>query len=62
MHSSMKGAEFCALREGMGLTQEQLAVAMGVRTRTISRWENGSNIPVPAERLLRLIANMSEDK
>lgn len=33
------------LREEKGMTQEQLAETVGVSNRTISRWENGRNIP-----------------
>ena len=33
------------LRENKGLTQEQLAEHFYVSTRTVSRWETGSNMP-----------------
>ena len=33
------------LRKEKGLTQEQLAEQFQVSRRTISRWENGSNLP-----------------
>ena len=33
------------LRKGKGLTQEQLAEHFFVSTRTVSRWETGSNMP-----------------
>ncbi|MDD4082277.1 MAG: helix-turn-helix domain-containing protein [Sphaerochaetaceae bacterium] len=33
------------LRKEKGLTQEQLAEKFNVASRTISRWENGSNMP-----------------
>ncbi len=33
------------LRSERGLTQEQLAEAMGVTNRSVSRWETGSNLP-----------------
>ena len=33
------------LRKEKGLTQEQLAEQFGVSNRTVSRWENGSNMP-----------------
>lgn len=33
------------LRKDKGLTQEQLADEMGVSNRTVSRWENGYNLP-----------------
>lgn len=33
------------LRKKKGLTQEQMAEKLHVSGRTISRWENGSNLP-----------------
>lgn len=33
------------LRKEKGITQEQLAEIMGVSSRTVSRWETGSNMP-----------------
>ena len=33
------------LRKGKNLTQEQLAEHFGVSSRTVSRWENGNNMP-----------------
>ncbi len=33
------------LRKERGLTQEQVAELFGVTDRTVSRWENGKNIP-----------------
>ena len=33
------------LRKQKGLTQEQLAEQFGVSDRTVSRWENGNNMP-----------------
>ncbi len=33
------------LRERLGLTGQDLAVAIGVSVSTISRWENGKNRP-----------------
>ncbi len=33
------------LRKEKGITQEQLAERMGVSSRTVSRWETGSNMP-----------------
>ena len=33
------------LRREKGITQEQLAEELGVSGRTISRWENGNNMP-----------------
>lgn len=39
------GAFLKALRAERGLTQEQLAEKMLVSSRTVSRWETGSNLP-----------------
>lgn len=33
------------LRKGKGITQEQLSEMLGVSNRSISRWENGVNMP-----------------
>ena len=33
------------LRKEKGLTQEQLAEVLNVSSRTVSRWETGSNMP-----------------
>ncbi|MBQ8967357.1 helix-turn-helix transcriptional regulator [Ruminococcus sp.] len=33
------------LRKERGMTQEQLAEKFGVTARTVSRWENGNNMP-----------------
>ena len=33
------------LRKEKGITQEQLAEQFSVSNRTISRWENGNNMP-----------------
>ena len=33
------------LRKKKGLTQEQIAEKFNVSNRTISRWENGNNMP-----------------
>ena len=39
------GAFLKELRTGKSLTQEQLAEKLGVAGRTVSRWENGNNMP-----------------
>jgi putative transcriptional regulator len=46
-----------ALRQHLGLTQEQMAVEMGTRQQTISEWETGQYQPRgTSARLLALIA------
>ena len=46
-----------ALRQHLGLTQEQLANEMGTRQQTISEWETGLYRPRGlSERLLSLVA------
>lgn len=39
------GAFLKKLRKEKGLTQEQLAEKLNVSSRTVSRWETGSNMP-----------------
>ncbi len=39
------GALLRELRKEKGLTQEAWAERMGVSNRTVSRWENGNNLP-----------------
>ncbi len=39
------GSFLKALRKEKGITQEQLAEALNVSGRTVSRWETGSNMP-----------------
>lgn len=36
-----------AIREAMGLTQEQFAAQFGVTVATVNRWENGRAVPQP---------------
>lgn len=43
-------ANFRALREICGVTQQQVADAMGVRVMTVKRWEKGET-PVPDDAL-----------
>jgi putative transcriptional regulator len=46
-----------ALRQHLGLTQEQMAAEMGTRQQTISEWETGRYQPRgTSARLLALIA------
>lgn len=39
------GNRICALRKKMGLTQDQLAEAMGVSAQAVSKWENDLSCP-----------------
>ncbi len=49
--------EVRALREHLGLTQEQMAAELGARQQTISEWETGRYQPRgTSARLLTLIA------
>ena len=45
MNQKKMGAFIKTLRKENNLTQEQLAEALGVSNRTVSRWETGINIP-----------------
>jgi len=45
MDQTKIGAFLRELRKGKNLTQEQLAEKMNVSSRTVSRWETGSNMP-----------------
>lgn len=45
MDQQKTGSFLKELRKGKRLTQEQLAEHQNVSTRTISRWETGSNMP-----------------
>lgn len=50
-----------ALREHLGMTQEQLADELNVRQQTISEWETGQYRPRGAsERLLNIVAERAE--
>lgn len=54
-----------ALREGLGLTQEELARLIGVSGRTVSRWETGDSEPTALalkgiRRWQRVLARLQE--
>jgi DNA-binding transcriptional regulator YiaG len=50
-----------ALRQHLGLTQEQMAAEMGTRQQTISEWETGQYQPRgTSTRLLTLIAERGD--
>jgi DNA-binding transcriptional regulator YiaG len=51
------GQQVRALRQHLGLTQEEMAAEMGTRQQTISEWETGQYQPRGTSvRLLALIA------
>lgn len=52
------GARIRAARKGAGLSQEKLAVELGVSWSTVNRYESGNTTP-PLNRL-RLIAEVLE--
>ncbi len=45
MNQQKIGCFLKALRKEKGLTQEQFAEIVNVSNRTVSRWENGNNMP-----------------
>ena len=45
MNQQRTGEFLKHLRKEKGLTQEQLAEQFSVSSRTVSRWETGSNMP-----------------
>ena len=45
MDQKKTGTFLQSLRKEQGMTQEQLAERFGVSSRTVSRWETGSNMP-----------------
>ena len=45
MDQQKTGGFLKELRKEKGITQEQLAEVFGVSSRTVSRWENGVNMP-----------------
>ena len=52
----MKGAALRKQRKILGMTQVELAHALGVTGNTIARWErNEVNMPEPAARLVMLL-------
>lgn len=54
--SAMPTDEFRREREALGLTQRQLALALGVAEITVRKWENGSNPISPM--VVRLLATL----
>ncbi|HET9199686.1 MAG TPA: helix-turn-helix transcriptional regulator [Dehalococcoidia bacterium] len=59
--ASWDAAGVRALREHLGMTQQQLAAEMGARQQTISEWETGQYQPRGSSaRLLSLIAERAD--
>lgn len=49
------------IREGMGMTQERFATALGISVKTLRNWEQGRREPSgPAMRLLEIAAKHPE--
>ena len=60
----MTPKQIVALREALGLTQEQLAEKIGARRPTVSRWESGANKPTGAnlKNLLELAKKLKKTR
>ncbi len=55
---NLSGKEFRFLRHELNLTQQNLALILGVSVQSVARWEKDQmkeGIPGPAQRLLRLL-------
>jgi len=56
-----RASDLAAIREQLGLTQEQLGALLDVSRVTVSRWEGGQQpIPGAALRLARILAEHPE--
>ncbi|MDO8474593.1 MAG: helix-turn-helix domain-containing protein [Candidatus Rokubacteria bacterium] len=59
----VKPPELRRIRAEMGLTQTELAEALGVHRVTVARWETGERgIPEPVARLLQRIRSEKKRK
>lgn len=56
--SSKTDIDVRALREALGMTQEEFARAVGVSFTTVSRWERGRGTPSPLA--LRRLAELRD--
>ena len=45
MDQTKIGKFIAELRRDRGMTQEQMAEKLGVSAKSVSRWENGRNLP-----------------
>ena len=61
MESKLTAQDARDIRAQLGLTQEQMAITMGVRVRTIARWEASGKVPKTAATLMRLLITMTEE-
>ncbi len=60
---TMTPAQFKAARDALGLTQEQLAKAIGVERNTVSRWECGeSPISIMVMLTMRLLTQTKQTR
>ena len=57
----LEGKEIRRLREARGLTQEQLAQAVGVGMRTVGAWERGETVPLNRMGMLEEFFGVSEE-
>jgi transcriptional regulator with XRE-family HTH domain len=58
----MDGDEIRRLREARGLTQQQLAAAIGVGMRTIGNWERGETVPLNRMGMLEHFFGVAVDR
>lgn len=58
-HNDNDNNEIKKLRQGLGYTQEELAMFLGVTVTTISRWEN--NHYQPSKLARRLIEELKKE-
>ncbi len=56
MNETMDGVQIRALRDRLGLTQEQFAYRLGVTFSTVNRWEN--NHATPSRLALRALQSL----
>lgn len=59
----MTPSELRALRSRLGMTQKELAEAVGVCSDTVARWERGRHkIPGAVERLVKVLADRAPEQ
>lgn len=55
--TTMEAADVRGIRNGLGVTQEDFALMIGVSVATLRNWEQGRRVPEgPAQALLRVAA------